>query len=137
MDETTTQFWQAILITLIQVLVPILMGIALAWLRPRLKMLDAKIAAEMGQAQWEFTKSLVAQFVAAAEQQGLVDQALATGKQKKEWVIARLQSYSSVNGVTIDWAAVSEALEGAVWSAINSTDEVKRNGNHNKPEPEE
>jgi len=137
MDETTTQFWQAILITLIQVLVPILMGIALAWLRPRLKMLDAKIAAEMGQTQWEFTKSLVAQFVAAAEQQGLVDQALATGKQKKEWVIARLQSYSSVNGVTIDWAAVSEALEGAVWSAINSTDEVKRNGNHNKPEPEE
>jgi hypothetical protein len=132
MDETTAQFWQAILIVLIQTLVPVLMGIALAWLKPRLKMLDEKIAAEMGQAQWEFTKSLVEQFVAAAEQQGLVDQALATGEQKKDWVIARLQAYSNTNGVTIDWAAVTEALEGAVWNAINSTDEAKRNGNRNK-----
>lgn len=116
-----------LLIVVIEVFVPVAITALLVWLRPLLKKWDAQIAAQMGEAQWEFVKKLVLQFVQAAEQRGIVDDLLAEGSTKKRWVKGQLASFFATYDLIVDWDAVDAAIEDAVFG-MNLDSEAVRNG---------
>lgn len=122
------EFLTDVAVAAVQVFVPVLLAVLLAWLRPLLKQWDAKIGAEMGTAQWDFTKKLVWQFVQAAEQRGVWDDLLATGEAKNIWVKAKLGAFFTANGLDIDWDAIDAAIEDAVFGMNLDTTAVRNGG---------
>jgi hypothetical protein len=117
-----------VLVVAIEVFVPVAIALLLAWLRPLFKKWDAQIGAQMGEAQWEFTKKLILRFVQAAEQRGLWDDLLKEGTAKKEWVKSQLFIALAKYDLTIDWNEVDSAIEDAVFGMNLDSTAVNNGG---------
>lgn len=109
-----------ITLAFISATMPVLLGLLVAWLRPVIRNFEDKIATQLGDEQWRFTKSLVLTFVQAAEQRGVWDDLLKEGAKKKEWVKDQLAAVFTSYGLDIDWdeidAAIEQAVHGMNWA---------------------
>ena len=108
-------FLQPLLITLIQVLVPILASLAIAWLKKQFDLTKAKIPGE----QLAFAEILIRQFVMAAEQSGLTGALINEGKVKKAWVRDRVQQELSARGIKLNVNLISDMIEAIVLAEFN------------------
>ncbi len=113
--ENTDAVVQALLVTIIQVMLPIVLG-ALGLL---IKAAIAKITLSMSTEQIKFATDLAQQIVMAAEQNGLSGALAQEGKAKKEWAIARLQSQLETKGIRLDLHVLSDLIESAVFAQLN------------------
>lgn len=105
---------QMVLVTVIQVLLPIVLTILAAWIKEQWALTRARIPAE----QLELASSLAYQFVLAAEQNGLTQAIDEAGSQKKDWVLGRLQEELLSRGVKLDVKVLSDLIEAAVFNAF-------------------
>lgn len=112
--ETLNAVLQSLLITVIQVLVPIALAYVIAWSKKQYELARAKIPAE----QLAFIEALVKQLVVAAEQNGLTGALANEGEVKKQWVMARLQESLDKAGLKVDVYALSDLIEAQVYEAF-------------------
>jgi hypothetical protein len=105
---------QTTLVVLIQVLVPVLLGFAIMWVKQQI----AKAKSEMTQEQINFITELARTYVMAAEQNGLAEAIANEGAAKKEWVLTRLQSDVSSLGLQVDIRMLSDLVESQVYAAL-------------------
>lgn len=106
---------QTTLVVAIQVLVPVLLGFAVMWVKQQIE----RTKANMTQEQVDFVTSLARTYVLAAEQNGLAEAIANEGAAKKEWVLARLESDVSKLGLKIDVRMLSDLVESQVYQTLN------------------
>ena len=119
-QETVNVLLQPALLTLIQVLVPALLGLAIPWLLLQIKRARAKLAVD----ELALIDNTISQFVNIAEANGLIDAALKEGAAKKQYVLAAAQAYLDKRGIKVDAAFLEKKLEEAVWQAFNRYKEL-------------
>jgi hypothetical protein len=107
---------QTFLVTLIEVLLPILVTVLIAGARQ----FTGQVKARMSQDQLKFATDLTQHFVFAAEQSGLKDELMKQGAVKKEWVLAQLQAELPKHGISIDIAPLDALVESIVFKSLNS-----------------
>jgi len=108
-------FLQPLLITLIQVLAPILISLLIAWVKKQFDLAKARIPAE----QLAFAAVLIRQLVLAAEQSGLSGALENEGKAKKEWVLGRVEQELKARGINLNVRLISDMIEGIVLDELN------------------
>jgi hypothetical protein len=108
---------QSVLTTLIEVLLPVLLGVVIYWIKQQAALVKARIPAE----QLEFASGLARQFVLAAEQSGLAGYIKDAGLEKKEWVLLRLESALAQKGIRLDMRTLSDLVEAQVYDAIRKS----------------
>lgn len=106
---------QAFLVTLIQVMLPIVLGV----LGVLLKTWVDQLKMRMGKEQFDFAVDLAHRFVLAAEQTGLSGTLAAEGSDKKKWVLDRLESELEKRGINIDIHILSDLVESAVFTELS------------------
>jgi LL-H family phage holin len=106
---------QALLMTIIQVLVPVVLGAIIAFIRVKIK----EVTAQVDQDQLAFAAELARQFVLAAEQNGLSGAIKNEGSEKKAWALARLDDELDKRGIHLDVNVLSDMLEAAVMESFN------------------
>lgn len=116
--EQYSELIQSLLITMIQVLLPVLLAYCVAWVKKQYELVRARIPAE----QLAFLDALIAQFVLAAEQSGLSGQIANEGAAKKEWVILRLQEAAEKYGLKLDMNEISDLIEAKVYEAFKANE---------------
>ena len=114
--ENSDAILQALLVTIIQVMLPIVLG-ALGLL---IKAAIEKIKLSMTTDQLQLASDLAAQLVLAAEQSGLSGALASEGQAKKEWAINRLQSQLESKGIRLELHVLSDLIESAVYAQINA-----------------
>ena len=115
MENFNDSLLQAILVTLIQVLAPVVLAAAVAYIKVLIDRTKAQIPGE----QLAFATELARQLVLAAEQNGLTDELLKEGIARKEWVILRLESELEKRGIHLDLHMLSDLIEGMVYDQLN------------------
>lgn len=111
-------FWNfltAVAMQVLAILLPVAIGYAVLLINSALKYLKARIGEQKYQEVYDFIRLLVL----AAEQTGLKGDVLATGAEKKKWVLDRIQSYVDEKGYPINVADLSSMIEAAVMEEIN------------------
>lgn len=108
---------QALLETLITVLVPVLATFAIAGIRVWMTKAQASIPAE----QLAFASSLAKEFVKAAEQSGLAGLIADEGREKKAFVISKMEAVLEQKGIKIDMDVISALVESAVYEAVTQS----------------
>jgi len=104
---------QNVIETVISLLLPVILGFVVVWLRGLIAQGKAKLTAE----QLAMAQAFVAAFVKAAEQSGLTGQLANVGEAKKQWVIAQVQSALEAKGINIDVEVISGLIEAEVYEA--------------------
>ena len=104
---------QNVIETVISLLLPVILGFVVVWLRGLIAQGKAKLTAE----QLEMAQAFVAAFVKAAEQSGLTGQLENVGEAKKEWVIAQVEAALQAKGINIDVEVISAMIEAQVYDA--------------------
>lgn len=112
--------FEALLITLIQVLVPVALGALIALAKKQWERMKLQIDNE----QWDIAVKVAQQLVFAAEQTGLIDAAMAVGNEKKAWVLAQLQAELEERGIKIDVSKLSALIEAEVYKAFQASAEA-------------
>lgn len=111
---------QPFLVTVIGTLLPVVLAFVVVWIRS----LIAKAQAEIATRNLEWLLVLAGQFVAAAEQAGIIGELENVGEAKKQMVIEMLQAAADERGIRIDAATLSALIEAAVVDAFGfSNDE--------------
>lgn len=114
----TTVDWgeiiQAVLMTLIQVLLPFLIVGLLVLIRTLWQKYKAQLSVE----QLTFITKLIENFVKAAEQQGLTGIISREGAAKKRWVIDRAEETLLAKGLKIDLDEISDLIESIYYDTI-------------------
>lgn len=105
----------------LEVVITVLLPVVLGYLVILLKSVGEKIKQQVGKEQWEVVSTLAGQFVSAAEQLGLKDEALAVGEAKKQWVLEQLQGELSRRKINIDVATLAALIEAVVYDELNWT----------------
>jgi hypothetical protein len=105
---------QPILVTLIQILLPVILGALALWLKELIAGARAKLSTE----QLAFMESLASQLVLAAEQSGLTGAISDLGAEKKQWVIDQLQAVADAKHIKLDMDQLSALVEAAVVAAF-------------------
>jgi hypothetical protein len=111
---TSDMLIQTLLLTLIQVLVPVFLGFAIVWVKGQIEAGKAKLSKE----QLDMMTSLAQKFVLAAEQNGLTGAIKDEAAAKKEWALLRLESEMDQRGIHMDVRLLSDAIESAVHEAF-------------------
>lgn len=101
---------QAVLITIIQVLLPIVLGMVAVWLRAAWQ----KAKGEISQQQYDMAVELAHQFVLAAEQNGLTGMIANVGEEKKRWALEQLDKALQARGIKLDLQMLSSMIESVV-----------------------
>jgi len=105
---------QPTLETLLQIMLPIVLGFVATWLKA---MID-KAKAELSESQLAFLTAFAEQLVLAAEQSGLIGAIEDVGEAKKAMVLAALQKAANDKGIKLDVEALSAIIEAAVVEAF-------------------
>lgn len=105
---------QPALATIIQVLLPVVLGYLVLWFNRA----TAKLKAEISNEQLAVLESLAAQFVLAAEQSGLTNTIEDLGEAKKAMVIDLLQEAAKSRGIKVNVDELSALIEAAVVEAF-------------------
>lgn len=104
---------QQILEMAISILLPVILGFVVVWLRGQIQQGKAKLTAE----QLSMAEAFVSSFVFAAEQSGLTEQISNVGEAKKEWVLQQVQAALTAKGINVDVEIISGLIEAAVFKA--------------------
>lgn len=118
------QVIQQVLETLIQVLLPLVLGYAVVAIRQWVSAGKAKLSRE----QLEFASIMAREIVQAAEQSGLSGAIAAAGQEKKEWAITQLDGLLNAQGIDLDLEALSALIESAVYEAFTQFKELPEGG---------
>ncbi len=110
MSEADSALLQGILQIVISVILPVLAGLAVWYI----KLLIQRVKARMSREQLAFADSLILMFVAAAEQYDLAGLAARTGAEKKAWVVAQTQAALNRAGLNMDAGLLADLVEAAV-----------------------
>lgn len=114
MEDLLQNTLQTIVITIIQVMAPIIAGLVI-----RLFLLQiSKIKASLTSEEYEFASKLAKQLVLAAEQNGLKDQFLAEGSAKKEYVLSHMEALLKSKGIKLNIRMISDIVEAAVFDEL-------------------
>lgn len=105
---------QMLLVTLINVFVPILAGATIILV----KNLIVKVKASVDAEKLAYVEALVESLVLAAEQSGLSGELSKIGAEKKAWVIQRLEEELAKRGIKMDVKMLSDLVEAAVWRSF-------------------
>lgn len=105
---------QALLVTAIEVLLPVLLGFLVVVAKNAIEQIKAKVDKE----KLDFVLSLVRQFVLAAEQNGLTGALKDEGVAKKAWVLEQLKTELAKKNIHIDLDMLSGLIEAAVHEAF-------------------
>jgi hypothetical protein len=114
MNANYSGMLQMALVVVIQVLLPVLLGFLVVWLKKQTDLVKSKIPGE----QLAFASELARQLVQAAEQTGLTGAISAEGSAKKEWVISQMEVELAKKGVKLDLHIISSLIENAVYEAF-------------------
>lgn len=106
---------QTALVTIIQVLLPVVLVFIVTWINLKIK----EIKGQMNQADLEFAGALVRQLVLAAEQNGLTGALEAVGAEKKKYVIALAEAELERQGIKIDLDVLDALVEAACMEAFS------------------
>ncbi len=101
---------QPFLMTVLEILLPVVLGALAIWIRS----LIAKAKAEIANNNLDWLLVLAGQFVAAAEQAGITGEIVNLGEAKKQMVVDMLQAAADARGIKIDADALSALIEAAV-----------------------
>ncbi|MCK4820972.1 phage holin [bacterium] len=104
---------QQILEMAITILLPVILGFVVVWLRGQIQVQKSKLNGE----QLAMAEAFVSSFVFAAEQSGLSEQISTAGEAKKAWVLAQVQTALDAKGISIDIEIISGLIEAAVYKA--------------------
>ncbi len=110
---------QPFLVTVLEILLPIVLGALAIWINS----LIAKAKAEIAARNLEWLLVLAGQFVTAAEQAGIIGELEDIGKAKKQMVVEMLQAAADERGIKIDAAVLSAIIEAAVVDAFGFSNE--------------
>jgi hypothetical protein len=95
---------------------PVLIAFIVAWIKAKTDEIKANIKANLDDSQEAALDWAVKTAVNAAEQSGLVDVAL----NKKVVALEIAEALLKSRGIDIDLQSVSDAIEAAVWTELNS-----------------
>ena len=105
---------QSVLLIAIQVLLPVALTAASAWLFAKFQQVKQQITTE----QYLFAETLVRQFVQAAEQAGIVGMLVDTGEEKKTMVIAMAEAELAKHGINLDLDVIDALVESIVYETF-------------------
>lgn len=109
--------FQQVLEMAIQILLPVILGFVVVWLRGQIQVQKNKLSTE----QLAMAEAFVTSFVFAAQQSGLTDQISNAGEAKKAWVLEQVQAALDAKGISIDIEVISNLIEAAVFKAWNDS----------------
>jgi hypothetical protein len=112
--NTTDVLLQSALQTLIQIMVPVLIGAAIAVAKHYID----EIKSRMSQDQYIFAGELARQVVLAAEQNGLRGAIENEATVKKAWALERLEASLVGKGIHLDLDKLDDLIESAVFEAF-------------------
>lgn len=112
----------------IQVLLPVVLGFLVVFIRAKI----AEVKSKIPQEQMQFASALAKMLVLAAEQNGLIGALEDVGEEKKRWVMGMLDQALKERGIVLDLETLSAMIEAAVHEAFKKPDEVPQI--HPKPE---
>lgn len=101
---------QVIIQVAVTVIVPVLGALIAAYVGKLIQDIKLKMDAE----QLAFVGDLVARFVAAAEQYALSGKLSELGKDKKVWVVERVQEFLDQKGILVDFGVIADLIEAEV-----------------------
>jgi Bacteriophage holin of superfamily 6 (Holin_LLH) len=110
----SSEVLQAFLITLIQVLLPVFLAMAVAWMQAAF----LKAKSEINQEQYKLAVELAGKFVLAAEQSGLTGVISQAGEEKKQWAMEQLDAALQAKGIRLDLPLLSAMIEAEVFKAF-------------------
>ncbi len=110
---------QPFLVTVIEILAPVVLGALAIWINSLIAQAKAEVAAR----NLDWLLVLAGQFVAAAEQAGIVGELENIGEAKKQMVVEMLQAAADARGIRIDAATLSALIEAAVVDAFGFSNE--------------
>lgn len=117
--EILANLLQPFLETALEILLPVVLGALAIWIRS----LIAKAKAEIANRNLDWLLVLAGQFVAAAEQAGIIGEIENLGEAKKQMVVDMLQAAADARGIKIDADALSAIIEAAVVDAFGFSNE--------------
>lgn len=110
---------QPFLETVLTILLPVVLGALAIWIRQ----LIAKARGEIDDRNLNWLLVLAGQFVAAAEQAGIIGEIENLGEAKKQMVVDMLQAAADARGIRIDADVLSALIEAAVVAAFGFSNE--------------
>ena len=116
MSEAESALLQGILQIVISVILPVLAGLAVWYV----KLLIQRVKARMSREQLAFADSLITMFVGAAEQYDLAGLAARTGAEKKAWVVAQAQAALDRSNIQMDASLLADLVESAILSGAKN-----------------
>lgn len=102
---------QTILVIAIQMLLPVVLGFSVVWIKAQWE----KVKLQIGVEEYAFAESLVRQFVLAAEQAGLIGMITDAGEEKKKMVIAMLEAELAKHNIALDVDVIDALIESIVY----------------------
>ena len=120
--ESVNAILQPLLITLIQVLAPVLMVAVLAWVRQLIK--DAKLKVDAK--TLAFVETLVRSLVVSAEANGLTAAAKKEVLDKRAYVLDRAEAELVKLNIKVDPHLISDLLESIVFDEFNRYEIVEK-----------
>lgn len=102
---------QTILVIVIQMLLPVVLGLSVVWIKAQWE----KVKLQIGVEEYAFAENLVRQFVLAAEQAGLIGMITDAGEEKKKMVIAMLEAELVKHNISLDIDVIDALIESIVY----------------------
>lgn len=106
---------QATLVTVIQVLLPVVLGAVVILIKAGVD----KLKAGMEKDQLELAEKLIRRLIQAAEQNGLIGALENVGEEKKAWVLEQLEAALYKRGIKLDLAEIDALVEAIVHEELN------------------
>ena len=126
-EETVMKFVEAMLGMVITAAVPVITGFLVAWINSKRKEVEGKIPAEIMYA----IRATASMVVTAAEQSGLTNELLATGKAKKQWAMQMGEEWLRAQfGASPNLNKLTEQMWNAILSGLDLAIEEEV-GHHN------
>ncbi len=109
--------------TVIELLLPVLLGYAVVWVNAQIKAAKAKMSND----QLTLVQNLIKSFVLAAEQSGLAGQLRNIGSEKKAFVLQLIKNELEARHIEIDVDTLDAMIEAAVNDAFGKVETVSTN----------
>lgn len=106
---------QTLLEMIITALLPVVLGYIVVWIKEKTNEIKAKVSSE----NLAFAEDVVRRLVLAAEQSGLLDDAMKLGKEKKKFVISLAEAELFRKGINIDLDVLDALIEAEVFEAFS------------------
>lgn len=114
MEQIQSTILTSIAVTLIEVLLPVILGMLVGFINEKIK----EVKASRYAAQFEQAEALIFRLVMAAEQNGVRGALEAEGKAKKAFVIEKAEAELAKKGIHLDLDVIDALVEGAVHEAF-------------------